>query len=109
MLMQKYGAVTSNNGDFIPICLKIWVVLLKIFIVIHLFCHPENLSIVKTKAPSEPENVPHLLVLEEPTQTRVIRLIIAHEINCIIFWHVTPYKTIKMHTTGMLIFHGILE
>ena len=30
----------------------------------------------------------------------VNRLIIAHEINFIIFQHITPYKMIKMHTIG---------
>ena len=30
----------------------------------------------------------------------VNRLIIAHEINCIIFRHIIPYKMIKMYTTG---------
>ena len=30
----------------------------------------------------------------------VNRLIIAHEINCIIFRHITSYKMVKRHTTG---------
>ena len=52
--------------------------------------------VLNTKAASEPEKAPRFGRTDSDS---VNRLIIAHEINCIIFWNITPYKIIKMHTT----------
>ena len=52
--------------------------------------HPQNL--IFSRATSDPKNAPRFLVLEESTRTRLI----TYQINCIIFWHIIPYKMLKI-------------